>query len=50
MLDRGGDVTLRLARGDVVTLTNMQAGVIYPLRADQVLATGTTAGNLIGLR
>lgn len=46
----GGDITLRLSRGDVVTLTNVQSGVIYPLRADQVLATGTTAGNLVGLR
>jgi len=46
----GGNVTLRLARGDTVTLMNMQAGVVYPLRVDQVLATGTTAGNLIALR
>lgn len=46
----GGDVSLRLIRGDVVTLSNLQAGVIYPLRVDQVLATGTTAGNLVALR
>lgn len=45
-----GDLTARLVSGDVVTLSNVQAGIIYPLRIDQVLATGTTASALVGLR
>jgi hypothetical protein len=47
---QGGDVTLRLISGDVVTLSNLQSGIIYPLRVDQVMATGTTATALVGLR
>ena len=45
-----GNLRLQFVAGDVVTLTNLQAGVIYPLRATLVLATGTTAGGLVGLR
>ena len=47
---QSGDVAVRFLNGEIVTLVNMQAGVIYPIRIAQVLATGTTAGNLIGLR
>ncbi len=47
---QAGDVALELKSGGVVTLRNMQAGVIYPLRVVQVLATGTTAADLVGLR
>ncbi len=47
---QGGDVTLRLRSDDVVVLRNLQAGVIYPLRIVQVMATGTTAADLVGLR
>lgn len=45
-----GDVALELKSGDVVTLRNLQGGVIYPMRAVRVLATGTTAADLVGLR
>lgn len=44
-----GDVTVRLASGVVVTLGGVQGGVIYPLRVDMVLASGTTATGLVGL-
>jgi hypothetical protein len=45
-----GNLRVQFVAGDVVTLTNVQAGVIYPLRAVLVLATGTTASGLVGLR
>lgn len=47
---QSGDLRLRMASDEVVTLTGVQAGALYPLRAVQVLATGTTAGGLVGLR
>jgi len=47
---QGGDMNVMLKSGDVVVLRNMQPGVIYPLRAMQVLATGTTATDIVGLR
>lgn len=48
----GGAGALRVVMrdGQTVTFANMQAGVCYPLRVQRVLATGTTATNLIGLR
>lgn len=36
--------------GATITLTGVLAGMIYPLRVARVLATGTTATGLIGLR
>ena len=44
-----GDVRVRLRGGDVLTLLNVQAGSLVPLRVAQVLATGTTAAGLVGL-
>jgi len=45
-----GSLRLQFVSGEVVTLANAQAGMIYPLRAVLVLATGTTATGLVGLR
>jgi hypothetical protein len=45
-----GNLRLRMASTDVVTLASVPAGAMLPLRVAQVLATGTTAGALIGLR
>lgn len=45
-----GDLRVTLVGGGTVTLTGVQGGVIYPLRATHVLATGTTATGLVGLR
>ena len=45
-----GDLRVMLADGMTVTLSAAQAGVIYPLRVAQVFASGTSAGNLVGLR
>lgn len=44
-----GDVTVRMAGGGVVTLANVPAGTLLPIRVDRVLATGTTAGAILGL-
>jgi hypothetical protein len=47
---QAGDLRLRMASADVVTLTAVPAGAMLPLRVAQVMATGTTAGALVGLR
>lgn len=44
----GGDVAVRMFGGDVVTLANVPAGTLLPLRIDRVFATGTSAGSLLG--
>ena len=46
----GGDVAVQLMSGETVTLANMQAGTVYPMRVRRVLASGTTASFLVGLR
>lgn len=46
----GGDVAAIMKNGDTVTFRGLQAGVLYPLRIVQVLQSGTTASDLIGLR
>ncbi len=47
---QGGDIRVTMLSGDVVTLRNIQPGIIYPIRVVQVLATGTTATDVVGLR
>jgi hypothetical protein len=49
-IGQGGDMNIVLKSGDTVLLRNMQASVFYPLRVVQVLATGTTAADIVGLR
>lgn len=44
-----GDLTVETVNGDVVTFVNIQGGGIYPLRVRRILATGTTASNLLAL-
>ncbi len=43
----GGDLTVQMASGAVVTLAAVPAGALYPLRAARVLATGTTASGIV---
>lgn len=45
-----GNLRLTLVGGDTITLQAVAAGMIYPLRASHVRATGTTATALVGLR
>lgn len=45
-----GDLQVQMASGQTVTFENVLAGVVYPIRAARVLATGTTAAGLIALQ
>ena len=45
----GGHLALRLLGGEAITLMNVPAGTLIPLRAAQVFAAGTTATALVGL-
>ena len=45
-----GNVAVRMKKGQTVTLFNTQAGAFYPIRVARVLASGTTATNLIAVR
>lgn len=49
-IGQNGDVNVTLKSGDMVLLRNMQSGIMYPLRVIRVLATGTTAAGIVGLR
>lgn len=44
-----GNVAVVTPKGNTVTFTGATAGTILPIRAKQVLSTGTTATNLVGL-
>lgn len=46
---QGGDLRIRTVSGDVVTLAGTANGAVYPLRASEVFATGTTAASLVAL-
>jgi hypothetical protein len=45
----GGDLTVRMLGGGVVTLAGVAGGTLVPLRVTRVLASGTTAGAIVGL-
>lgn len=47
---QGGDLTVEFVSGDTVTLYGVQPGAVYAVRVRHVLATGTTAAGLVGLR
>lgn len=44
-----GDIALTLSSGATVTLANVPAGTVLPIRVSAVKATGTTAGHIVGL-
>ena len=44
-----GHVRLTFADGTTTTLNNLVAGTLHPIRASRILATGTTALNIVGL-
>lgn len=44
-----GTLVVRMAGGGVVTLANVPAGTMLPIRVDRVFATGTTAASILGL-
>jgi hypothetical protein len=43
----GGNVAVTTPQGDQVTFVNLPAGGVIPVQVLQVLATGTTATNLV---
>lgn len=45
----GGELVVTMLSGDTATLSNVQPGVMYPLRVTRVHATGTTAAAVLGL-
>ena len=49
MVAGGGDVAVVLKDGSMLVLPALGEGVIYPVRATQVLASGTTATGIKGL-
>lgn len=44
-----GSLQVQMAGGQTVTFENVLAGAVYPLRAARVMATGTTAADLVAL-
>ena len=44
-----GNVKLTLRLGGTVTLKNIPAGTLLPLRVTRIFATGTSAADLVGL-
>ena len=47
---QGGDLAVQMLSGETATLRNVQDSLLYPIRVSRVLASGTTAGNLVGMR
>ena len=45
----GGDVAVRLQDGTEITLANVPTGTLIPIRVIRVLATGTSATQIVGL-
>lgn len=45
----GGDIKVTMAGGDTVTFTSVPQGMVLPIRAARVWATGTTAASLVGV-
>jgi len=44
-----GDVAVNMVGGTSVTFVAVPAGSVLPIRVARVLATGTTAGSIVGL-
>lgn len=44
-----GNVAVKLLNGTTVTFTAMVTGIIHPIRATQVLSTGTTATSIVAV-
>lgn len=44
-----GDLAVEMKSGDTVVLANVPAGSVLPYRVNRVLATGTTATDIVAL-
>ena len=49
MVGAEGDVVVAFIDGTLLTLPALSAGVVYPIRAARIMATGTTATAIKGL-
>lgn len=45
-----GDVKVDMVGGTTATFVNLAAGIIHPIQATRIYATGTDATNILGLR
>ena len=45
----GGDLKVTLVGGTTVTFANLAAGVIHPIQARRIWATGTDAADILGI-
>lgn len=45
-----GNVAVKTEDGTTLTFSGAQAGTILPVKTNQILATGTTATNLVGFK
>ncbi|MFM2279945.1 MAG: hypothetical protein RLZZ444_2176 [Pseudomonadota bacterium] len=45
----GGNLSVTMASGGNATFTAVSSGTILPIRVTKVLATGTTASDIVGL-
>jgi hypothetical protein len=45
----GGQIAAQLVSGSTITLSAVPAGTLLPLRVRRVMATGTSAGDLVAL-
>lgn len=45
----GGDLAVEMADGDRVVFVGVPSGTMLPVRITQVLATGTSAGDVLAL-
>lgn len=44
-----GDLKCDLADGDTVTFVGLAGGIIHPIRATRIYATGTSATSIVGV-
>lgn len=45
----GANLTVTMARGNQIQFSNVQVGIVYPIRATRIWATGTTASDIVAL-
>lgn len=43
-----GNLAVTMAGGEQITFVGLASGIIHPIRAKRIWATGTTAANIIG--
>ena len=49
VLGVGGNLNVTDALGTTTLISNLTAGIFYPIRPVRIMATGTTASNIVGV-